>query len=131
MSYVKVFETDDKSEFREACAILRKESIKHEVMYEYRLYREKRYDSLESGGAEIRVPRSVFHDADRLLFEKGLKRNQEDPEEKVALISIINRLFPQISTGTRVLLTILMVALIILAMVLLIFGLLRLAISLD
>ena len=127
MQYKKVFETDDKSKFREACAILRKESIKYEVMYEYRLYREKRYDPLEGRGAVIRVPRSVFHDADRLLSKKGMKKNHEELKGEVPLMKIIEKLFPQRSSATKVLIAVFAFALLILLIVLLFFGLLSLA----
>lgn len=127
MPYIKVFETDDKSKFREACAILRKESIKHEVLYEYRLFLEKRHDPLEGRGAVIRVPRSVFHDADRLLSEKGIKKNQERLKGEVPLMKIIEKRFPQRSSATKVMIAIFAFALLILSIVLLFFGLLTLA----
>ncbi len=129
MRYIKVFETQEKAKFREASTLFRRENIKYEVLYEYRLYSEKRHDSLENRGAVIRVPRSVFHDANRLLIEQGLKTIKAEESMETPLDLFIERIFPELSSSARVLLSIVAVALIVLATVLVLFRLLNLAIA--
>lgn len=63
MPYIKLFETSIKADFEKACAMLERENIKYEALYEYRLEREKDYDPFGNSGAILSVPRSVYHDA--------------------------------------------------------------------
>ena len=76
MPYVQVYETRNLAAFEQACAILEAEDIRYEVLYEYRLYPEQRYDSFVEGGTIISVPRSAYHDADRILVMAKLKEGR-------------------------------------------------------
>lgn len=91
MPYIKIIETSDKSKFRDACAILRREDIKFEILYEYRLYSEKRHDPISGAGAIIRVPRSAYHDAERLLTEYGLKEIVDDSRNQFTMIKSLDK----------------------------------------
>lgn len=95
MPYIKLFETSVKADFEKACAMLEKENINYEALYEYRLESEKNYDPFGNSGAIINVPRSVYHDADRLLVENKLKEEEGSLNQR---FSFVNKIDTHLST---------------------------------
>ncbi|MGH1434634.1 MAG: hypothetical protein ACRBG0_09270 [Lewinella sp.] len=91
MPYIKLFETSIKTDFEAACALLERENIKYEALYEYRLVSEKRHDPFGNAGAIIRVPRSTYHDADRLLVEHKLKEKGDLKRHRFLFVTKLDK----------------------------------------
>ncbi|WP_020536542.1 hypothetical protein [Lewinella cohaerens] len=125
MPYIKVYETRIKANFEKACAILEEEAIRYEVLYEYRLYREKLHEYLGDEGAIIRVPKSVFHDADRVLIKTGVKRKEKVKADPSLLVRFLDRFFSPSSVRKKAFVYIISVAIIILLTILMLFWLLK------
>lgn len=130
MTYLIVYQTTNKADFQQAIAILEEEGVRYEALYEYRLYQEKRHVLAGRGGAIIRVPRSVFHDADRLLVTSGLKVQEDDSANQFFLIRKLQPLLSKVPPEKRGLIYILLVAIGILLFTFLFLGLIIISASL-
>jgi hypothetical protein len=93
MPYIKLFETSIKADFEKACAMLERENIKYEALYEYRLEKEGNYDLFGSSDAILSVPRSVYHDADRLLVENKLKEEENSARQRFTFVTKVDTYF--------------------------------------
>ncbi|MEM7298254.1 MAG: hypothetical protein AAF391_08315, partial [Bacteroidota bacterium] len=96
MSFIQLLETSDKAKFRQASALLRRADIRFEILYEYRLYKENVQDPFSVGGAIIRVPRSVFHDANRLLIEHNLLGTRDESADQFSFSKKLDQAFGRI-----------------------------------
>lgn len=71
--------------------MLERENIKYEALYGYRLERDKDYDPFVTSGAIINVPRSVYHDADRLLVENKLKEKEDPVKQRFSFVNKVDK----------------------------------------
>lgn len=101
MPYLKLFETNTKADFEAACALLERENIKYEALYEYRLVSEKNHDPFGNAGAIIRVPRSTYHDADRLLVEHKLKEKCNAVKHRFSFVNKLDKYFSAVPVVER------------------------------
>lgn len=87
MKFNKIYETTSSADFAEVCRIFELNHIPFEVLHEYRLFSEKRYDSAaDQGGAIIRVSPNHYVKANHLLLNAGLKSQVDIVKDRFKIV---------------------------------------------